>query len=800
MVWGLAPDSHAPHPILCTDKVLTPWLPGSLPTIQYERMHTVLKRVSDDPNGRTLLHAYATWATLRDKRPDIIWREGQRHANATTTPAGAGGGIGWQVDLDFLAQATLAQALKELADRYKDITQVQFQDPYACLGMNHTLHTIDPQQERSWNDWLTAGPDGEPRQARQRAIERMRACLIEMRCYGGLDHARFLDLLLTLSKARERTPCMHMCLDLAYLELDSIPPIPPQVDAVNLSGNVLDNWNNLPGWLRSLDLRGHRGSWPRDVALPAELVELDLSGSDLTTAPPAFLDRLRPLRHLSMLSLRDTNIRVLPGMTNTVRSLDIRDNHFRAIPANLPSGLEFLHASGNPLQALPADMHGLPADLRCMYLQSASTQGLEVPEGLRRNTRLYIDLVPTTGAGITPLETTLRDLLGVFLNCADGCFPADARRYQEAAARWDTLCRELVDDPDRGVEVFAFRAFLKGLAQAPAYLKHEKFRQGVQAWIIDLANRRGLLDTTLGACLEATESCGDRVVFAFNRLMIHRLNCDIEDGLLDGDIARVIDIARQVYSMGVLDDVAARLLYEIRRDSIEAVVHRAGRPGSLNADIIGAPEVLNEIRELEHRIDTRTHHDFVLDELELRLALLCLVSDPDALDLWALAPERASVVSSQIDGQRVRPLAVAEVRRRGALEFPAFLAADYAPWSSLLKRRAADEYARAEADLHESVAATTFDAEVDAAAQAVTQGLDDSNVRDDARKDAGVMVTRRLRLQALLPVTLRFLNEVAVNGGPIELPFGCRLSAEPASEPDTTPDGLAPAQAGWQRA
>lgn len=810
VVWGLGPDSNAPRPILCTDRVLTPWLPGSLPSAQYERMHAILKRVSEDPNGRILLQAYSTWASLLDKSPTIIWRKGEPQ-DAQDASLGARGGVGWVVDVDYLARATPADVLKELANRYKDVTDVQFGDPYACLGVDHPLFASDPEQERKWNDWLTSGPAGEPRRARQCAIERMRACLVEMRCYGGLDHGRFLALLLTLSKGQQDAPCLRMSLDLAYLGLDSVPPVPPLVDAVNLSGNAISDWSNMPAALRSLELRDHRGRWPLDVALPTGLMELDLSKSDLADAPAAFLDRLYPLPRLARLWLRETNIRELPRIANAVRSLDISGNHFRAIPATLPPGLMFLHASGNPLQALPADMDSLPAGLSGMYLRSASTSNLEVPDGLRRNAALYIDLDPPLAPVVGPLEKLLRNVLDDLLKAPEGCPPADVQQYQEAGIRWDTLCPALIGDIGRRLEVDAFRAFLKRLEDTPAYRKHEKFRHGVREWIVELAARPALLDTTLGACVEATGSCDDRIVMAFNRLMIHRLNSDIEEGALDGDIPRVIDIARQVYTLGVLDDFAEQLLYEIRRNSVEAAFHSTGRsrasthPGDeaiegfdyavngrqLNVDFIAAPEVLSEMRELEHRIDRHSNRDFVLDELEFRLALQCLVSDPDALDLWALAPERGFVESSQIDGPRVRPLAVAEVRRRGALEFRNFLALDYVPWSGVLKRLAADDYAQAYAQLYEALE-STYETDLKADLQPVMLDQDDSAARDDARKDAGPEVARRMQLDKLVPVTLRFLQDVSVNGRPVTLPFAADTGNEAVGPP--------PAQAGWQRA
>lgn len=412
VVWGIASDGASPPPILCTDPVLAPWLPGSLPTVQYERMHAALKRVSDDPNGRTLLRAYATWAQAQGRTPDIVWREGGGHAGMPGVPMGAAGGMGWLVDLDYLASAALPDALKTLAGLYKDATRLSSGEPYhASLALDHPLRAIDPQLEQAWRHWLASAPPGDRREARERAIAQMRGSLVEMRCYGGLDLGLFRDLLTTLDKARPEALPIRMSLDLSYLGLDSIPPIPPGIRCLNLSGNALGDWRNMPRSLRTLELRNPRGMRFEAAMLPADLAELDLSYCDLGRAPAVFLDKLCALDRLVTLSLRETNLDTLPRLGGGVRSLDISGNRFRGIPANLPAGLVFLYAAGNPLESLPASMDELPAGLRGLFLRSAATAHLEVPEALRRNRYLAIDLgaVPTPAS--TRTEILLRDLL-----------------------------------------------------------------------------------------------------------------------------------------------------------------------------------------------------------------------------------------------------------------------------------------------------------------------------------------------------------------------------------------------------
>lgn len=313
-------------------------------------------------------------------------------------------------------------------------------------------------------------------------------------------------------------------------------------------------------------------------------------------------------------------------------------------------------------------------------------------------------------------------------------------------------------------------------------------------------------------------------MLAYNRLAIHRLNSDIDEGLLDGNIPRVLDIARQVYTLGVLSDVAAQLVHEIRRHSVEAVVRQAGQAGQagqggrsrassrvgddaidgfdylpdgelLSVDLMAAPDALGQLDELEHRIDIRTDRDFVLDELEIHLAVLCLVCGPDALDLWALAPERMTLDSSQVDGPRVRSMAMAEVQRRGEQEFPAFLVLDYPPWTGLLKRQAAEAYARADARRYEALE-TAYEAELDAAMRALALAGADGAVRDDARKDAGPAVARRMQLALLLPVTMDLLESASANGAPIRLPFdaGARNGASPLA-----PTLASASATGWRR-
>ncbi|MFC4276988.1 NEL-type E3 ubiquitin ligase domain-containing protein [Achromobacter aloeverae] len=828
VVWNIAPDDTLPPPILCGDPVLTPWLLGSLPPAQYERLHATLKCVSADPNGRTLLRAYAIWAEVHGTTPDIVWRESSGPAIRQGISIGAQGGVGWLVDLDYLADAALPQMLKTLGDLYVDLTQVRRRDPFASLAPDHVLRAVDPALEQAWNQWLVSVPEGARRDARARAIVQMRASLFEMRCHGGLDLEQFRHLLTVLSAARSRTLPIPASLDLSNLGLDSVPPIPPSIDALNLSGNSISDWGNMPASLRMLELRRQRGTWPEMLMLPPGLTDLDLSQSDLRQASSGFLDNLQALGRLKTLLLADTDIASLPQLGNSIRSLDISGNRFSAIPANLPTGVVFLYAARNPLESLPARREDLPASLRGLYVRSISTQFLEVPEALLRDRDLSIDMGPRRERATGQTEILLRAQLRSLLMRPDGA--SDVQRCKDAAARWDGICRDLFTvshqaghNPglhqaggpghSHAGEATAFYSFLQRLEQVPAYRKHEDFRRNVRDWLVDLASRKGLRETTLGACLEANETCSDRLLLAYNRLMMHRLGSDIEEGLLDEDIPRVIDIARQAYTLEVLTDIAEQIVSEFRRNSVERFIQAAGRSrasshlgddaidgfdyvaegGRLDADFVGAPEALGQFSELELRINRDSQQDFVLDEVEIHLAILCLVCAPDALDLWAIAPERMALESSQIDGPSVKVMAMAEVRRRGEQEFLSFLALDYSPWTGLLKRKAAQAYDEADARRHAALE-TDYEAGLDAAMQALALEAGEGAVRDDARKDAGPAVARRLQLEALLPVTLAVL-EGAAAGTPIRLPFGAGRSKDASAAP---PPSTASA-AGWQR-
>jgi hypothetical protein len=291
---------------------------------------------------------------------------------------------------------------------------------------------------------------------------------------------------------------------------------------------------------------------------------------------------------------------------------------------------------------------------------------------------------------------------------------AQAVRYwwtqsaMEAQQRWDAVERAL----GTRLDVVEFASFLDRLRTTASY-QDAGFRAQVVEWLTELSKpeRKTLLDETLGVCQGATESCEDRVVATWNDAQSLRRNDDVRLGVYDDRVQDVLDIARQMFRINVLTEIARG--------------HERARP--------------------------------VPDPVELYLAYVVRLRD--SLGLTTVAPTMRfydlSFVTAQ-DLMKARDAVLA--RERG--EFNAFLVLDYEPWQSLLKRKDTKAYAEAEQEAHRLLE-TTYEQRLGEEIDKL--GLDPGNeaLIADARKDLGPVIMREIRYRALSPLTDKYLQPAA---------------------------------------
>ncbi|CAM3741555.1 NEL-type E3 ubiquitin ligase domain-containing protein [Bordetella flabilis] len=470
--------------------------------------------------------------------------------------------------------------------------------------------------------------------------------------------------------------------------------LPPKLREIDASNNELTHIPvRLPASLQFLRLAQNRLS-RLPGTLPAGLVELDVSANQLASLPvlPESLQEL--LVGLNMLE-------ELPArLPRRLETLEAPRNRLRRLPDDLPRGLTLLDAQRNLITTLPRNI----MTLRMCVIH---LNGNPIPAE---------NIAPATQPGIGPYIY----IAGSDADPEPGSSGlAHAARYwlrgrpEAEMGRWDAIEHELAGS-GKGA---ALTAFLGRLAHTLSY-KDMAFRTQVADWLVELSKpeRKALLADTLTICRGATESCEDRVVLTWNALQTLCRNDDIRQGLYDDRIDEALDLARQMFRLNVLTEIARQK---------EATLAYA-------------------------------------DQVEVYLAYVVRLRNE--LGLTTVAP---AMRFYEISG--VKPHDVVQARQtvlaREREEFDQFLVLDYEPWQTLLKRKDPERYAAAHEKMHQ-----LLDSEFERRMQEelAKLALDATAVRvlEDARKDLGPVIQREIQYSVLAPLSRALLEPPPAAGAP----------------------------------
>ncbi|OZI19666.1 hypothetical protein CAL26_18895 [Bordetella genomosp. 9] len=762
---------------------------------QAELVAVLFDRIVGDRRGRAILNALSACHDWLGRTPEIVLLPDPAIPGAVRPALDRPEtGRTWYLDLQALRYGNTQSVVHELAAVYNNMTGLlQNQDPFDGL-LAEAWPPINARLEKAWANWLAMDPmspvdlilDGELDTAaptpRRLTVRHLRLQLREMACYGGLDRSTMKAVL------RNQHGRLDTKLNLSHRNLDSIPPLPRDISVLNVSNNLINDWRNLPVGLTVLDAEA-TGMHKLPDNLPAGLKELNVTNNRLAQAPLV----LPP--GLTRLGLTGNRLVVAPALPAGLKELLIAQNELSSLPAELPAGLELLDASSNALVRLP---DSLPAGLRVLHvshnrlerlpvlpdglteldvgwnsldalpdlptqlrvLEAASNRLESLPASLPRDLEMLIvprnrlqrlpDALPRRLTLLTAQYNAIELLPGnivdlasctihldgnplapgtipiiavgnagprIFFNPAEGQPMARRRTLaevtrvwwsdpsQEAGTRWDAIDRALGPRDD----VVEFAGFLDKLRMTISF-RDPGFRAQVEDWLIELSKleRRALLDDTLLVCNGATQTCEDRITVAWNDMQKLRRNDDIRRGLYDDRVHEAVDIAREMFRIDVLTEFASR--------------QERGRP--------------------------------MPDPVELYLAYLVRLREP--LDLTTVAPMMRFYELSLVTAHDlVKARETVQARERA--EFDMFLVLDYEPWQTLLKRKDAAGYARAQADAERRLA-EQFDGLLREAVDGL--GLDpaDASLLDNARANLGPGIMRRIRYEAMRPLTEHYLS------------------------------------------
>lgn len=403
-----------------------------------------------------------------------------------------------------------------------------------------TPSTTDKDYPALWQAWAKEAPAG-GHELREMAVERLLICLAK----------------------QEST------LDLSELNLSSLPDLPPLITTLRVNDNHLSSLPALPESLQILICSFN--PLEQLPPLPYSLKELTCSACHLKNLP-SLPDTLEEL------SCSGNSLEELPALPVSLRYITCTSNGLRSLPA-LPESLRILICSDNPLSALP----GLPGSLCSLNCSGCQLETLpDLPESLNslicpRNQLREMPTLPLDLDELNYLENPLLQfpvlppsLITLNNSPYEGGVTDTARPLTDSAADWFPFVqqqdirerfREITHETNAGI----FSEFLDRLRSRYANPQYETFRYQVMGCLIRLAASPGLREKLFMCALGATAHCDDRVSLSWNNMRVAEMAYTVEQHGTEQNLPKMIGLAREVFRMELLTEIATQKIAQIRR-------------------------------------------------------------------------------------------------------------------------------------------------------------------------------------------------------------------------------------------
>ena len=768
---------------------------GLAGAVQTLALRGLLARLERNPRGAAILRALRAYQTSHGAGPRIVMRSGAQAGTQAARPtlAARARTVTWNLDLEALANASDKDAVDELAAVYNNMTGIL--EPGIVL--TRTAAPLDEALEAVWRDWIAGEDDptlldfwdesrSESHRLTRRAVivENLRLQIMELRDHGGITAAALKHVL----RATSDVSANHFIEEGASIRLQGrlrmrrLPPIPAFVRVLDVSGNHIQDWANLPTGLTHLKANDcGLTTLPRNI--PHSITHLEVANNAFS--------RLDLWEGLKILQIEYAHVESQLVLPSSVVSLEGRYCHLKKLVLRASSRLRKLYMPRSFLRILKGPLpqtvefvdlsycqwlRELP-DFRVPRLVSLGLAGLQLrrvpplPAGLRylnlsynlstfpgqqlRITREVMALVDCdidvhfTGITAADLpQVGLGQRSPTFLHLAEdlGLTSRAPRDTGDVVARWfvpdDPLLADVtarwrriaatVEHPRQFAE---FRVFIDRLAEtenAKDAIHGAAFRTEVRDWLIECSKpeRESLLKTTLAACLDANETCQDRTSWMFTQIKSARLNDDIEIGIYDGRVPEVIGAAREAYA----------------KDSLEKLA-------SSHADQIDAAR-----QEVAETADGAGAYFRPCNRLDIYLAYLVKLGPQAGLKNTGSRAMRFFEAAGVSEAD-IAAAAPQLQRRLNAADFEKFLSRDFYPWKTLLERNFKGTYLEAERQMQETMTArvqAAIDAEID------RLGLDRADPEaaaliDDVVKEVGPRTRREIEDATFKGLTDGFL-------------------------------------------
>lgn len=448
---------------------------------------------------------------------------------------------------------------------------------------------------------------------------------------------------------------------LGELGLTSLPDLPASLQKLEVPFNRLTSLpENLPASLEKLDVRENRlTSLPEN--LPASLEDLELQGNRLTSLPE--------------------------NLPASLQLLEVGHNQLTSLPENLPASLECLVVNHNQLTSLPENIIRLSQDCE------VDLDNNPFPDGVLNRLREVVNAEGYNGPRIIFAMATASDAAPnrpLPVAVADWYEEGDSEAVKN---KWKGFANE------ENAELFS--TFLDRLHNT-VNSGNPQFKPSVAEWLSHLAANPALREQSFLISSEASTSCEDRVSLFFNSMKKARIAADVESGIYDNELGKLLSLARGMFRLDALENIAREKEKSLRFvDPIEVY--------------------------LAYQVKLREPLHLPLDTPDMRFFGVSYVTEDD------LANAEKSVKASEQQ------------------EFVHYLSTDWQPWQSVLKRLDGTAYEAAQNAL---VEATGEEFSTRLSARLKEMGLEND---DDAARAIGPQVMAEITREINAELTRKFL-------------------------------------------
>lgn len=480
------------------------------------------------------------------------------------------------------------------------------------------------------------------------------------------------------------------------------------------------------------------------------MTRVDLHGSNFNHTLPLFPDTLEYLNisssalsrlpalppALLYLHAEDNYLTQLPLLPSSLTTLFVANNRLQVLADPLPTSLQFIDISHNALRhlpTLPANLQGLhvahnvlytlphlPATLGCLDISFNRLTSL--PE---RVVTMLNDFPHRVHLDGNPLSARIRRNLAltqeppeetgsIFFEINErSSLNGETMSLKEAIALWYSNTEKAMVIPqweliEQETGTANFSIFLHRLQNSINY-HHPDFKEQVCAWLNQLLIDSELRARTYELATDALSTCEDRVALSLNSMFQLALSIGVERGQYDDQLEQVIELARGMFRLEVLEKIARE-----KTRSLQAT-----------------------------------------DEIEVYLGYQ--VQLREKLNLPATVPQMRFFQASDIS---VRDLQHAErrVRFEEQHSFIYFLSTHWDPWQVILQRLDPQGFQKAREQIIEMTMGKHFQKQVYQRLAAELGPIDDQEILKEAERSIGARLCSEIAHTINLDFTQAFLQ------------------------------------------